>query len=93
MSEYEIVAAQIQFWAEIGQVDGGGMGYMDRVDQRMPFPTFDEAEQWLTEQGWIYSDTALRRCKEGNGYGLARTRRIEEQDKSKWVSPKERDDG
>jgi hypothetical protein len=85
MGEFSIVTAQVQFWAEIGTVDGGGMGYMDTVEKRKAFPTFEEAEQWLTDQGWIYDDKVLRRVKAGRGYGLARTRRIDEFDKSKWI--------
>lgn len=83
---FETITYQVQFWAEIGTVDGGGMGYMDSVQEAVPFPTFDQAEQWLTDQGWIYDDRALRRLKPGNGYGLARTRRHEEADRSKWIN-------
>ena len=81
---YEIKEVQVQFFAEIGQVDGGGMGYMDSVDDWRVFPTYEQAEEWLTQQGWVYSERALRRVKTGHPYGLARTRRLEVADKSLW---------
>ena len=82
---FETITYQVQFWAEIGQVDDGGMGHMQSVDERKAFATSDEAEQWLTDRGWVYSESALRRVKPGHDYGLARVRRVEEADRSKWI--------
>lgn len=87
MSEqrFETRKAQTQFWAEIGIVDGEGIGYMDTVEKSTPFPSLREAENWLTEQGWVYDTHALRRVKEGERYGLTRIRKVEEFRVEKWV--------
>lgn len=82
---FEMHQAQLQFWAEIGSVDGGGMGRMESVEQSVPFPTREDAEQWLEDQGWHYDDHALRRVKPGRSYGLTRIREVKEFRPEKWV--------
>ena len=89
MSEFETITYQVQFWAEIGQSDGCGLGIMESVDESKPFATKQEAEEWLTEQGWIYCPRVLRRVKPNHGYGLTSVRRYEEANRQKWLKPKD----
>ena len=87
MTEFKFTTAQVQFWAEIGTVDDTGR--IDNVDKREAFPTKEEAETWLDEQGWPYNSQLLRRAKKGHPYGAADTWRVLEYDKDKWITREE----
>lgn len=86
-SGFEFVTKQIQWIAEIGQVDGGGMGRMDFVEEFDIFPSREKADEWIKSKGWVWDKRLYRmvnpNCK--NGYGMTQVRRREEGDESRWV--------
>lgn len=54
MSDYEIASYKVIWYAERGQIDGGGLGVWDRTIESIPFPSESEARSaikvWAVEE-------------------------------------------
>lgn len=95
VEEYEVAAYQVQYWAEIGAADGFGIGRMESVQRSQVFPRKADAEAWLDAQGWLFDERLMRRTNpdDGGAYGMAHVRRVQQGDKSKWITPALRNTG
>lgn len=82
MSEYQLVTYQIIWYAELGYVDGDGMGRWEKTTYSKPFPTKDEAIACLVDHpGTVPEDRhwGTLPVKNPHPYGEMRVRRAEVQ--------------